>query len=213
MNTRLSLLALVFCATTPAMPALAQSVAARRDSSPASPHWCFRGRPRPVCRGFWLTEFGVASRVSSGRAYESGPLFTWDVGLMGNSGGRHALGATLFAQAGEEVAGGGIRPRLRTWLNRSTSLDVAPGILLVIPEHRTPGFSGSVALNFGDYAAITAHVVRIPPQLYETDQRIRTSAFVGGRLGSAPGAVTGVGFPVVVIVALMIACGNGQCFD
>src|SRR5437867_7375406 len=46
---------------------------------------CFRGRPLPSCRAFWLTEFGLS--------LPDGP-FGWELGGMRNVGKRSAVGGT-----------------------------------------------------------------------------------------------------------------------
>ena|SRR2546426_6671842 len=48
---------------------------------------CFRGRPLPQCRAFWLTEFGLS--------LPDGP-FGWELGGMRNVGKRSAVGGTLY---------------------------------------------------------------------------------------------------------------------
>jgi len=53
---------------------------------------CFRGRPLPQCRAFWLTEFGLS--------LPDGP-FGWELGGMRNVGKRSAVGGT-----GEDSAQG-----------------------------------------------------------------------------------------------------------
>ena len=173
-------------------------------------HGCFRGRPSPPCNNFWLTEAGVAARLAGNQPYGSSPLFTWELGWMHNHGTRSALGIAAFGQAGGDLPAAGIRPRLRLWMNPTVSLDVAPGIALV---GGAPGFSGHVGLNLGDYAAATVHVVALRPRTYDTNRSTRTAVFVGGRLGSVPGTVVGVGGPVALVIAFLIACGSGGCSD
>lgn len=173
-------------------------------------HGCFRGRPSPPCNNFWLTEAGVAARLGGNQSYGSAPLFTWELGWMHNHGTRRAFGLAAFGQAGGDMAAGGIRPRLRLWMNPTVSLDVAPGIVL-FGSGGAPGFSGHVGLNLGDYAAATVHVVALRPRTYDTNRSMRTAVFVGGRFGSVPGTVAGVGGPLVLLAALVIACHSGAC--
>jgi len=182
---------------------------AQRDSGPA-PQWCFRGHPAPKCDFFLLTEFGAALRAADNR-HVAGSLYTWELGLMSNHGAKRALGAALFAQAGNEVFAFGIRPRARVWLTESTSLDLAPGLVLT-GTSPGPGFSGLVAVNFADVVAVTTNLMVLRPRPFETGQGARVSLFVGGRVGSALGttAIAGTG---ALILAFVIACGSGGCFD
>jgi hypothetical protein len=171
--------------------------------------WCYRGRPAPRCDVFLLTEFGAAFRVADNR-HHTGTLYTWELGVMSNHGAKRAFGVGLFAQAGNEVFAAGIRPRARLWLSGSTSLDLAPG-LVVTGTSPGPGFSGFAALNFADFAAVTTNLMVLRPRPFETGQGARVSLFVGGRLGSAPGTVA-IGGSAALILAFVLACSSG-CFD
>jgi hypothetical protein len=180
------------CAIVPSAVLLAQSpstspsVAAGHKS-----HWCFRGRPKPTCDNFWLTELGFAKRVTS----DSAPLYTWELGWMVNRGTRRALGVGVFFQVEDETEFG-IRPRLRLWMSRAISVDLAPGVIL-FGSGAGVGFSGHVELNFGDYAAVTAHVVSRP---YARAPSAQNGVFVGGRVGSALGAIVGGAWLVFIAI-------------
>jgi hypothetical protein len=183
---------------------------AQRDAAPPA-HWCYRGRPASQCDAFVLTEFGAAFRVADNRQ-TTGPLYTWELGVMSNHGAKRAFGAALFAQAGNEVFAAGIRPRARVWLTGSTSLDLAPGLVLT-GTSPGPGFSGLAAVNFGDIAAVTTNLMVLRPRPFETGRGARVSLFVGGRVGSGLGttAIVGTG---ALILAFVIACGSGNgCFS
>ena len=151
-------------------------------------HWCWRGRPKPTCDVFWLTEFSAALPVP----YEGGSLYTGEVGSMMNRGKRLAFGVAGFFQGigGAGEGGIGIRPRLRWWMSPDISVDVAPGIVWHGSGTR-PGFSGHAALNVGDVFALTAHVVERVPSLpyYEYEGETRGGVFLGVRAGYAVGAL------------------------
>ena len=116
---------------------------------------------------------------------------------MVNRGTRLALGAAGFYQSNGEVGddGIGVRARLRWWMGRTISLDLAPGMVLHGEGRFGSGprseFSGHVGLNLGDYAAVTVHVVERPHAQSGPD------VFVGGRVGYAFGALI-----LVCLVAL-----------
>jgi hypothetical protein len=181
----------------------------------ATTHWCFRGRPKPRCDVFWLTEFGVAAPISSNpNGASRGALFTWELGGMANRGARHAFGVAAFSQAilggsDSEGAAVGIRPRLRFWMSHTTSIDIAPGVLVV--GSGAPGFSGHAGVNFADYAGLTMHVVAQRSDQFDVNRSTRVAIFAGGRLASVPGTVVGVGGPAAVLAALLIVCAAGDC--
>lgn len=77
--------------------------------------------------------------------------------------------------------------------------------------NRAPGFSGHVGLNLGDWFAVTTHVQAVR-QVDFTGSSTSVAWFAGGRLGSYPGAVTGVAAPLAVLITFLIACGDGRCF-
>src|SRR5207237_7739766 len=133
----------------------------RLPAQESTTHRCFRGRPKPRCDVFWLTEFGVAAPISTNATGASrGALFTWELGGMANRGTRHAFGVAAFSQAilgGSDQTGQGaavgIRPRLRFWMSHTASVDIAPG--MVILGSGSPGFSGHAGLTFADSAGLT----------------------------------------------------------
>jgi len=212
--------AIVLCALvhSPVLPAQNPSVAPTTGGTESTTHWCFRGRPKPQCDVFWLTEFGVAAPISfNPNGVSGGALFTWELGGMVNRGTRHAFGVAAFSQAilwGSDQTGQGaavgIRPRLRFWTSQTTSIDIAPGI--VVAGSGAPGFSGHAGLNFADYAGLTMHVVALRPEQFDVDRSTRVAVFAGGRLASIPGTILGVGGPLAVGAAFLIACGSGSCF-
>jgi hypothetical protein len=130
---------------------------------------------------------------------------------MVNRGPRGAVGVGVFGQirharehyagllhvGGDEI-GIGIRPRLRLWMTRAISFDLAPGLIL-FGSGAGVGFGGHVALNLADYAAVTAHVVSRPHAPIA-----QSSVFVGGRMGGAFGAIFGA-FTLVLLVGLSLA--------
>ena len=211
----IALCALVYC---PVLLAQNPRVAPTTAGTESTTQWCFRGRPKPRCDVFWLTEFGAALPISSNpNGVSRGSLFTWELGGMVNRGTRHAFGVAAFSQAilwGTDQTGQGaavgIRPRLRFWTSQTTSIDIAPGI--VVAGSGAPGFSGHAGLNFADYAGLTMHVVALRPEQFDVDRSTRVAVFAGGRLASVPGTILGVGGPLAVGAAFLIACGSGSCF-
>jgi hypothetical protein len=176
------------------------ALASQPASQEASNDLCFRGGPLQRCKGFMLTEF--AAYIGPTTSYRRPPMnFIWELGYMQNLPVHDlAVGGTLFVVNDEEPRRMlGVKPRLRRWLNPWLSVDVAPGLLLVGLEHRTgfvpsyPAFSGHVALNFGDFAAVSAQMEVLP--LRETSnvnpEGIETNVFIGLRFGSYPGVAVG----------------------
>ena len=182
------------CAIVPSTALLAQSPSESRMAAIATAHWCFRGRPKPACDNFLLTEFGLAKKVNNAAS-----LATWELGGMVNRGTRGAVGIGVFFQDRvwteegpfgftRNEMGVGIRPRFRLWMTPDISVDLAPGIIL-FGSGAGVGFSGHVDLNIQDIAALTAHVVSRPHAYgFPSEQH---GVFIGGRVGSKLGAIIG----------------------
>ena len=187
-----------------AMSFTAHGTTARAQQADAIPKAvCFRGQPLPRCRAFWLTEFGVAAPLGG-----SDPLASWELGGMRNIDARTALGVTLYLSAFASD-GFGVKPRLRRWLSPRTALDVSPGIFYAAGNRR-PGFTGHVGLSLGDWLSLTVQAQTVQADFGGGG---KLGWFAGGKLGALPGTVSGVGFPLVALLAFVIACRGGACAD
>lgn len=117
---------------------------------------CFRGRPQPTCRSFWLTEAegGVVMAGRSGLTGEDVRLGI-EVGWMRAIGQRSAVGGGIAAghDRTEYVS---LRPRYRRWLSGTWALDVSPGI------RWTPGrietVEGRLAVGWRDLGGVWTEV-------------------------------------------------------
>ncbi len=176
----------------------------------ANAQHCFRGKPLPQCKTFWITEFGYSHRLD--RQSNADFYFTWEPGLMRNVGRQTALGATLFLGADEDGHRFGLKPRYRRWLNNSVSFDLGAGVLLGgennFFNHRFPGLTSHVGLSFGDWLALTGHL-----EIFRFENRrfgIKETDFawyVGAKLGSYPGLIGSAAAPIVYLL-LSAALGN-----
>lgn len=169
----------------------------------ATSQHCFRGRPLPKCRSFWITETSVSYRLSdhetnhwkNRKVYEK-LLYTWNVDLMHNVSRRTSLGGSIFVDCDDFLnkAQFGARFRYRRWFSRVLSVDVAPGIPLMAGNASSTRISVSVALNAADLIALSLRV--------DADGSGKTlghhaSWFSGVRFCSHPGLVVGIAGPVI----------------
>src|SRR5437762_6360603 len=69
--------------------------------TPSRTRDCYRGRPLPPCRSFWITEFGLLGRLNALPEPRTtvDPFFRWEVGGMQNRNERTAFGATIVIEA------------------------------------------------------------------------------------------------------------------
>jgi hypothetical protein len=166
--------------------------------TPAAAQFCFRGRPRPACSTFLISEFLVGSRFSESQYAQTLVIAHWEYGLMANVGDRTAVGGTA---------------RYRRWLGSSWSFDVAPGVVVAASsggqdaDLRGPGFSGHLGLMWRDLAGVSLLVEAVPFRQPETGIRGTDAALgIGGRLGSPVGGIVGAAaFLGLVIVSAHLA--------
>ncbi len=182
---------------------------------PANAQHCFRGKPLPQCKTFWITEFGYSYRLDQPpRRYLSSSdanfYFTWEYGLMRNLNRKSALGATFLLGADGDGHRFGVKPRFRRWLDNSISFDLGAGVLFGGENNqfnpRFPGMTSHVGLNFGDWLALTAHmeIIRLEVAPFRRPQSKMTQTdvawYAGAKLGSYPGLVTSVIGPIIAFI-------------
>ncbi len=166
---------------------------------------CFRGQPPPACKSFWITELGYSYRLNAGGHDH---YVTFELGYMSNQSERYALGGSLLAGFDEEFRIG-LKPRLRRWLGRSTSIEVSPGILLAGGGARLPGFTGHVGVNFADVAILTSQV-----EVLDRGFGSNVAWYGGIKLGSKPGLITsaiGSGVLAILAIVYIIHCSSNSC--
>ncbi len=186
-----------------------------QDSAPPARR-CFRGRPLPRCRSFWLTEASYSWRVAgTSRRYDNPPLLvpikdldshlSWDIGYMRNVDARQAWGGTFMAGTGDAGVRLAVKSRYRLWLDDRNSLDVSLGVLSAgvrqptFPSvQRGVGLTGDVTLGFGDYVGVTGRIETV-----RAHNRTATALHGGIRLGSYPAivasAIGGIGLMVLIL--------------
>lgn len=184
---------------------------------------CYRGRPKPSCDRFVLTELGFYRRVASTvivREFERfdggvgrtsrpavGNHLAWEVGLMANRGRKSAVGGTLLLGVGEEGGRIGVKGRYRRWLTADNiAADYSAGLIVAQVDRGSPylgsgraGVTADASLNAADYGAVTARVDVIP-----TSGRTAAALYGGVRLGSRP-ALVGTGLLAAGFVVLIAA--------
>ncbi len=137
---------------------------------------CFRGRPMPTCRSFFVIEGGGYTRLAAGHNHLDRSLISVDGGMMWNLSDRSALGLTLLIGSG--MARMGFRARYRYWYKPRLSSDLSVGIV----DYRDAGMVSDVSLNLRDQAAVVLRAEYFP--------KSRSALMAGARLGSG-GALIG----------------------
>jgi hypothetical protein len=165
---------------------------------------CFRGRPLPECRSFWITEAGTLYRFDShdagkNRKWHEKLMYNWELGWMYNRSPRSALGGSFFLDYDDLLNNTqiGIRARHRRWLSRSLSLDVAPGVIVTGSAIECPGFSGLLVLNAADRVAAT---LRLDISKWERSSGYDLAWYGGLRFCSYPGLIAGLAGPIIAAI-------------
>lgn len=150
-------------------------------------------------RSFWVTEAGYSYSVS-GPCSDHYPSF--QAGKLVNLGGSVAAGATLFVGHNEDVVFGPL-PRARYWASADVSLDLGGGLLW-----------GASRVRPTVYASVTYRDLLSGVVQYERyrdggcGQPTEDQLFLGVKIGSRPGVVTGVvGSLIAGIIILVVVAG------
>ncbi|MFL5383617.1 MAG: hypothetical protein ACJ8GN_13950 [Longimicrobiaceae bacterium] len=159
---------------------------------------CFQPRPMPVCRSFWVTEFGVQYFVNRppGIDSERRLLGTWELGWMRNRASGDAVGGSIFLSTNDHAHRSGVRARYRRWMAGETSLDLSPALIVFQSDEdlevRTElGAALQLAVSHHDWIGLTTQV-----EAASGGVRLQT----GVRLGGFPGVAAGVGLPLVALL-------------
>ncbi len=160
---------------------------------------CFRGKPAPYCKTFFLTEVGATVAGLS-----------WELGGMYNLNKRSALGATFLVsirEYGDYAAG--FKFRYRHWLDsfNGFSIDISPGLVLWTqrkdPRFRNyPIFTGHVGFNYKD-------MVTLMVQAYVRRSRLQKNK-VGFALGLKFGSYSGIVLGVASIITAIVLASVGE---
>lgn len=201
-------------------------VMAQDESSPRI--GCFRGRPLPACRSFWIVEVQGALPVLQTRrkVWFTGadtirwkPFSTqleWSLGHMMNLDPSWALGGELTLGTGSDSPLTAIRARARRWLNPDMSVEAEAGVHWSTGDHSTlnsvAGPTLGLRLNIRDQGAFFVRWDVLPlPETNRVDGfhdagGTQHGLSVGATAGSVPAVVaTGaIGVGWLVLAALFL---------
>lgn len=189
---------------------------------------CFRGRPLPTCKSFWLVEMQAYKPLaqstrtvsySDGQpvemtAFESS--LEWNVGHMVNLSPTFAIGGAL--SVGPHGGSGiftGLKARARHWLSEDLSFELSGGLLEAgghYPSAR--GATADARINVRDHGAffvrwdgVSLPGERYPDTSYLDEGGFQQAISVGAAAGSLPALIaTGaLGLGYVIVIGLVIA--------
>jgi hypothetical protein len=161
---------------------------------------CRDPHPVPLCRSYFLFEYGAAARVTGTTVARGYPQqepaldswFAWDIGWMRNQTPRYGFGAAA------EIGGSGdgvrlaLRARARRWLTHDYVVDVSAGPLmsqLQTKEGEIPtyGATGEFGVGRARVLLVTAAV-----DMARQNGSMQHAMHVGGRAESRAAAIISI---------------------
>jgi hypothetical protein len=155
--------------------------------------------PRAVTKRFLITETSCLARIDTRgvRSDDRGGEFAFDLGVMENIYDRTSVGYSAFVGVGAN-AHAGVRLRVRRWLNRTASVELAPGMVLLehqtdSSERRLPALSLQASVSPSRYLTLTVEGFTEKQSRYGyRGFGIRDTGILAGlRLCGWPGAAVG----------------------
>jgi len=159
---------------------------------------CFRGKPKPECDSFLITEIGLGLRLADDRVSNVGWPIS-EIGWMKNVNDRYAIGATSYVTYESQYTNfrGGVKLRARRWLDHGFSLNLSSGIVF-LGDPPGPDYVAHVDLNYKDLVAPYVGLDMLSDQTSPLDG---PNWHAGLRFGSYGGmGLTGVAVGVFVTI-------------
>ena len=221
----------VMGAWAPTVSGVAGLQAQEEQASAAPRTGCFRGRPLPTCKSFWIVEMqgyqplAQTTRLvsySDGRPVEmtafEGSL-EWNVGHMVNVGPTFAIGGTL--SVGSHGGSGiftGLKARARHWISEDLSLELAAGLLEAGGQYPSArGATADVRVNIRDQGAffvrwdgVSLSGVQFPDASYFDEGGFQQAISVGAAAGSVPALIGTGALGLGYVIVLGIFLGNSS---
>lgn len=179
---------------------------------------CFRCRPYPECRAFFVTNSGGYFQLGARRgANPMRAIADW--GAMVNLSSKDAIGGSWFVTVAENELSTGPVLRWRRWLGPTQSLDFAVGTPVAGGNLARPGsVLGLVKYNPVYWFGIAARpeMVRYDDEYICDDAGCRTVSgtkarlYLGAEVGELPGLVLGASAGVVAGLLVLAFISGGS---
>ena len=192
---------------------------------------CFRGRPLPACKSFWIVEMqGHEPLVQTTRTIQynhATPYQTdwtefaleWNLGHMANVTPTLALGGVMTLGTGSDGPFTGLKARARGWVSPAVSVELESGLLRTTggggfyPARN--GLTADVRLNVRDQGSFYVRWDGVDLPARVTDFMDEPGGFhqalsIGVGLGSKPAlwATGAVAAGYLALLGLLIASGG-----
>lgn len=173
---------------------------------------CFRGRPLPVCKSFWIFEMQgnaplVQTEGAGGKAFDN--ELEWNLGHMVNVDSTYAIGGVVTVGTGNDNALTGLKLRGRRWLRSDLSLEAEGGLVW---KDATVGGTAALRLNIRDQGSFYLRWDMLPNLAHGAQHALS----LGVGTGSVPALITSgaAGLAVLIIfTAYVIGIDSDGDFD
>lgn len=205
---------------------------AQGEQASAAPRiGCFRGRPLPACKSFWIVEmqgYQPLAQTTRSVSYSDGrPVemtafessLEWNVGHMVNVSPTFAIGGTL--SVGPHGGSGiftGLKARARHWLSQDLSLELAGGLLDAGGDYPpASGATADIRINIRDQGAffvrwdgVSLSDVQFPDASYFDEGGFQQAISVGASAGSVPALIATGALGLGYVILLGIYLGDSS---
>jgi len=162
---------------------------------------CYRGRPAPACKVFFVTEAGYTYKLTAGAEDDAVHYVSGEIGAVTNRG-RFAFGGTAFfgglGGTGELGAAlrGGVKGRVRRWLSPDAALDLSLGPML--SGDGDLGISSHLGISLADKLLLLAQFESVGGE---------SDWYFGVRLGSQPAIIASLVAGVLLGIGALLVSG------
>jgi hypothetical protein len=161
-----------------------------------------RGMPLPWKKSFPVIQVGLLVRPDGVKAYRrDASLWAMDFGGMQNINPHYSIGGSFYLAFGDDLYHFGAKLRVRRWLGKTVSLDLAPGIFAADGYNSgnllEPGYVGEASLSLGDWLLLTGQVEVLSRRTLtyyggyfepavSIGKTTDTAWYLGGKVGGGP---------------------------
>jgi len=180
-------------------------------------------------KSFMLTEFGVGKRfddykIANKTRSESDTVFTWELGYMRNVSKRWAIGFSGFLNSDDWRSQFGVKPRVRYWLGRQSSIDLAAGPILKtfgeddlthtgVSSHLGVNPTNWIGIDFGfEYVSFDGTIFAPGGESRIPVDGTRVSYSISTKLSGLSGSIVGTAGPAIVALVLYLILHNDSDF-
>jgi hypothetical protein len=171
---------------------------------------CFRGRPLPECRSFWITESAALYQLDNRSAgkWHSKLYYLVNLGWMVNRNDGYAFGGLTSLGFNDLTNDWRLHlgVRLRRWVAGETAVDITAGIPVSASRTAFPSVFAELSAMQSDRIGATVRMEMVTSEYSSA----RNMGWYGGlRLGAEPGIVAAIAGPMLALIIALSSFDMG----